>query len=169
MSSGHHFHRAASESALNAVITLAAVKRELAKPYKLDRDHDLPYLAGYSKDGRTIYIDRHMPKTMKWKGNEIDTDEFLIRHERVEKALIDQLDYGYWKAHRIATRAEEDAEDKAGVPYSAFQKFFKPYIKADERERLVKVPADLDMTPYLAKPVNQVLVAHMRRAMKRAA
>jgi len=23
--------------------------------------HDIPYLAGYSKDGKTIYIDRHMP------------------------------------------------------------------------------------------------------------
>jgi hypothetical protein len=30
----------------------------------LDREHDVPYLAGYSNDGKTIYIDRHMPRTM---------------------------------------------------------------------------------------------------------
>ncbi len=29
---------------------------------RLDRKHDIPYLAGYSKDGKIIYIDRHMPK-----------------------------------------------------------------------------------------------------------
>src|SRR6476619_5343704 len=26
---------------------------------KFDRKHDVPYLAGYSLDGKTIYIDRH--------------------------------------------------------------------------------------------------------------
>lgn len=167
MSIGHHFHRAASASSLEAVITLASVKRELAKPYQIDRKCDLPYLAGYSKDGKTIYIDRHMPKTMKFKTREIDTDQFLILHERVEKALIDQLDFDYWKAHRIATRAEEDAEDEVGVPFAVFQKFFKPFIKADDHEKLIIVPANLDMTPYLAKPVDRELVAHMRKAMKR--
>ena len=44
----------------------------------LDRQHDIPYLAGYSNDGKTIYIDRHMPRTMKFRGREIDTDSFLI-------------------------------------------------------------------------------------------
>jgi len=28
---------------------------------KSDRKHDIPYLAGYSLDGKTIYIDRRMP------------------------------------------------------------------------------------------------------------
>ena len=31
---------------------------------KLDRAHDVPYLAGYSLDGKTIYIDRHMPRAL---------------------------------------------------------------------------------------------------------
>jgi predicted metal-dependent RNase len=31
----------------------------------LDRKHDIPYLAGYSLDGDTIYIDRHMPNSFK--------------------------------------------------------------------------------------------------------
>ena len=57
----------------------------------LDRKHDIPYLAGYSQDGKIIYIDRHMPETMKYAGREIDTDRFLILHEEVEKTLIDQL------------------------------------------------------------------------------
>ena len=27
----------------------------------IDREHDIPYLAGYSLDGKRIYIDRHLP------------------------------------------------------------------------------------------------------------
>ena len=38
---------------------LDAVVRQIGK---LDRRHDIPYLAGYSRNGKTIYIDRHMPK-----------------------------------------------------------------------------------------------------------
>ena len=69
---------------------------------KLDRAHDIPYLAGYSRDGKTIYIDRHMPKMMKYNGREIDTDRYLILHEEVEKTLIDQLNLHYLHAHQIA-------------------------------------------------------------------
>jgi len=43
---------------------------------KLDRNHDIPYLAGYSLDGKTIYIDRHMPQFFKFRGRTIDTDRF---------------------------------------------------------------------------------------------
>ena len=57
---------------------------------KLDRRHDIPYLAGYSEDGKTIYIDRHMPRSFKFQGRTVDTDRFLILHEEVEKTLIDQ-------------------------------------------------------------------------------
>ena len=39
---------------------LEAVVRQINK---LDRNHDIPYLAGYSKNAKTIYIDRHMPKS----------------------------------------------------------------------------------------------------------
>ncbi len=51
----------------------------------LDRKHDIPYLAGYSRDGKTIYIDRHMPPSLRYRGRDIDTDRFLILHEEVEK------------------------------------------------------------------------------------
>ena len=70
---------------------------------KLDREHDIPYLAGYSKDGKTIYIDRHMPSSFRYAGKDINTDRYLILHEEVEKTLIDQLNLHYLHAHQIAT------------------------------------------------------------------
>ncbi len=114
----------------------------------LDRKHDVPYLAGYSRDGMTIYIDRHMPATMKYKGRAIDTDRFLILHEEVEKTLIDQLDLHYLHAHQIATRAEEAAVRAAGILWRDYDRFMQKFVKKIGDERLKKVPADLDLKPY---------------------
>ena len=43
----------------------------------LDREHDIPYLAGYSLDGNTIFIDRHVPQSFKFRGRVIETGRFL--------------------------------------------------------------------------------------------
>ena len=114
----------------------------------LDRKHDIPYLAGYSNDGKTIYIDRHMPRTMKYRGREINTDRFLILHEEVEKTLIDQLGLHYLHAHQIALRAEEAAVRAAGVLWRDYNRFMQKYVKRIGDERLTKIPADLDLKPY---------------------
>jgi hypothetical protein len=113
-----------------------------------DRKHDIPYLAGYSQDGKTIYIDRHMPKLMKFGGREVDTDRFLILHEEVEKTLIDQLNLHYLHAHQIATRAEEAAVRAAGIGWREYDRFMQKNVKKIGDERLKKVPADLDLKPY---------------------
>jgi hypothetical protein len=113
-----------------------------------DRNHDIPYLAGYSKDGKTIYIDRHMPKLLRHRGREIDTDRFLILHEEVEKTLIDQLGLHYLHAHQIATRAEQAAVRAARIEWRVYDRFMQKHVKTIGDERLVKVPADLDLKPY---------------------
>jgi len=114
----------------------------------LDRKHDIPYLAGYSLDGKTIYIDRHMPRFFKFRGRDIDTDRFLILHEEVEKTLIDQLGLHYLHAHQIATRAEEAAVRAAGLKWRDYDRFMQKYVKQIGDERLSKVPKDLDLKPY---------------------
>src|SRR3984885_6799790 len=115
---------------------------------KFDRKHDIPYLAGYSKDGKTIYIDRHMPRSFKFRGRTIETDRFLILHEEVEKTLIDQLGLHYLHAHQIATRAEQAAVRAFGVSWRAYDRFMQKYVKRIGDERLTKVPDDLDTKPY---------------------
>ncbi len=114
----------------------------------LDRTHDIPYLAGYSNDGRIIYIDRHMPRIMKLGGRETATDRFLILHEEVEKTLIDHLGLHYLHAHQIATRAEQAAVRAAGIRWRDYDRFMQKYVKRIGDERLRKVPADLDLKPY---------------------
>src|SRR6266566_5455043 len=113
----------------------------------IDRRHDIPYLAGYSRNGKIIYIDRHMPQTMRYGGRDIDTDRYLILHEEVEKTLIDQLGLHYLHAHQIATRAEQAAVRAAGIRWHDYDRMQK-YVKEIGDERLTKVPADLDEKPY---------------------
>ncbi len=120
----------------------------LRRVKKLDRSHDVPYLAGYSVDGQTIYIDRHLPKTMIYKGRKIEVDRYLIMHEEVEKTLIDQLGLHYLHAHQIATRAEEAAVRAEGILWRDYDRFMQKYVKHIGDERLQKVPADLDLKPY---------------------
>jgi hypothetical protein len=115
---------------------------------KFDRKHDIPYLAGYSEDGKTIYIDRHMPQTFKYRGRTINTDRFLILHEEVEKTLIDQLGLHYLHAHQVATRAEQAAVRAAGINWRDYDHFMQKYVKRIGDERLTKVPDDLDTKPY---------------------
>lgn len=120
----------------------------LRRVKKLDREHDIPYLAGYSQDGKTIYIDRHLPRSFTFRGRSIDVDRFLILHEEVEKTLIDQLGLHYLHAHQIATRAEEAAVHAQRITWKAYDRFMQKYVKAIGDERLRKVPADLDLKPY---------------------
>ena len=124
---------------------LDAIERRVKN---FDRKHDIPYLAGYSEDGKTIYIDRHMPRSFKFRGRTIDTDRFLILHEEVEKTLIDQLGLHYLHAHQIATRAEQAAVRAVGVTWRDYDRFMQKYVKRIGDGCLTKVPDDLDTKPY---------------------
>ncbi len=115
---------------------------------RLDREHDIPYLAGYSRDGKTIYIDRHLPQWLRTGGRRVKIDRFLILHEAVEKTLLARLDLHYQHAHQIALRAEEAAVRAAGIPWREYDRFMRQFIKEAGDEKLGRLPVDLDIKPY---------------------
>jgi len=90
-------------------VMLDVLKAVNARVKKLDRSHDVPYVAGYSQNGEKVYIDRHMPKSFRHDGKRVDTDCFLILHEVFERALLDELGLHYLHAHQIALRSERAA------------------------------------------------------------
>ena len=145
------------ERALDAII------RRLKK---LDREHDIPYLAGYNIDGTIIYIDRHMPTTFKHKGRTIETDRFLILHEEVERTMIDRLSLHYLHAHQIATRVEKEAVLACGISWNDYDDFMQTNVKHIGDERLTKVPQDLDLKPYRDEHDTELL-ERMARAIER--
>jgi hypothetical protein len=134
----------------------------------MNKEYDLPYLAGYSKDGKTVYIDRHLPQMLTCEEDgrkfEFNPASFVRRHEIMEKACIDVLGWGYSHAHGAGNGYERRGVLAAGMFWDPYNKALTPYIKADEKEKLVKIPPDLDMTPYYAPPVNRALVDHMLAA-----
>jgi hypothetical protein len=110
-------------------VMLDVLKAVNARVKKLDRDHDVPYVAGYSQNGEKIYIDRHMPKSFHHHERRIDTDRFLILHEVIEKALLDELGLHYLHAHQIALRSERAAVEAAGVPWKAYNDYTQEHTK----------------------------------------
>jgi hypothetical protein len=129
-------------------VLLDAVKAIRRRVRVVNRGYDIPYIAGYSRDGHTVFIDRHLPRSFTWLMKTVRVEPFLLTHEIVEKALLDELRLHYLHAHQIAQRAERDAVKAAGISWWAYQRFMKQHEKPIEEERLVRVPAELDLTPY---------------------
>ena len=126
---------------------LKAAVRAILSSTRLDRSHDIPYLAGYSRDARTIYIDKDLPKSFSANGTRVAVDQFLILHEAVEKALLDALGLHYQHAHQIALRAEQAAVRAAGIPWRQYDRFMARHIKEAD-DVIDRLPADLDIKPY---------------------
>lgn len=153
MSVGHFHADRMPEAEAKALLTQAYRNKQFwnrmkADSFRVDRDFDIPYLAGYSKSGRIIYIDRHVPMSLVVGGKRLNIMPFLIIHERTEKALIDFMGMYYPIAHQIATFAEHYEIKKMRVSPRNYEKALDPYIKADAHEKITKVPADLDLHPY---------------------
>jgi len=125
----------------------------------INRNYDIPYLAGYSKDGKTVYIDKHL-KT-KWNG--VDLSPFLRIHECAEKAILDLDHLTYQEAHHVATHLERMAVEKAGLSWKEYSAYLDPYIKKVHYEHLDKVPKDLDLEPYADEHDKKVLTALMSK------
>src|SRR3954452_14662171 len=72
----------------------------------VNRQFDIPYIAGYSVDGYTVFIDRHLPRSFRWLLRTVRVEPFLLTHEIVEKALRDELRLHFLHAHQVGVGAE---------------------------------------------------------------
>lgn len=131
----------------------------LRQPVKIDSSKDVPYLAGYSKDGKTIYFDRHFRPIFNYHGRAIDTRRFITIHEVGEKALIDLFHFRYAVAHHIITHYENEAVKAARISTRAYAKFLSPQIKHIYHDKLKDLPKDLDPTPYIDEHEKKIIKA----------
>lgn len=91
-------------------------------------------------------------------------DPFILTHEIVEKALLDELRLHYLDGHQIATRVESDAVKAAGISWWVYQRLHEKYEKAIEEEKLTRVPPKLDLTPYKGEKDFALLHRPVRKA-----
>lgn len=143
------------------------VQAKLAIRPRIDRNYDMPWLAGYSRDGRTIYMDRHLPNQLQiGKGVYLNVIPYLTLHEHVEKSIIDALGWKYSAAHTIAEQEEHRAVRAAGFLPKAYEAAIRPFLKADETEKIKRVPRDFDLTPFIDSN-DHAMIAHLRSVMAR--
>lgn len=165
MATGHsHSGGGFSEQALDRCLEHKGVKAELKRPFKVDKTHDVPFLGGMSKDGKTVYIDRHLPALITIGHKKVNVLPYILVHERTEKAIMDQMGYTYSSAHNLATKAEHRKVREHGLKPADYEKALKPYIKADEHEKITKPPPDLEPRPYLQESdaMSRALWKHMQ-------
>lgn len=145
---------------------------------KINTDFEIPYLAGYSKDGRTIYIDKRLPKWFTLKdGRAINVHKYLIVHERTEKHLLEDglffdtqmkdfqnwfeknygrklnLDehadgYKYPYAHELATAKERETVEDDDIDWDEYQNYMLKMVKK-LKDFNGPVPKDLDLSPAI--------------------
>jgi len=157
--SGKRRPRLGRNDTLVSSAMLEQAVKEILSRITLDRTWDIPYLAGYSRNGKIIYIDRHLPRSFRTGGREVPIDRFLILHEAVEKSILDELGLVYQHAHQIALRAEEEAVRAEGVSWRDYDRFMQKFIKDAGDERLTRIPPDLDIKPYRDEHDHAVLTA----------
>lgn len=114
---------------------------------------DIPYCAGYSEDGKRIYIDRDVPQYAELSGRRIDVHAYpLFIHEANESIYLARYshDERYQGCHTLATMDEHACVRVFGVDPVEYDAWWKPIIeKIGGRKAYKRVPADLDLSPYI--------------------
>jgi hypothetical protein len=160
MSAGHHHKSTLSTAELEDLVDEALanpkIKARLAQPFKLITTKDVPLLGSSSIGALNVYLDQHL-RYRDWPygilpvdGRRLDTKVGLIRHERFEQAVEDELGWPYMPiAHPAATVYEHRDYRAKGFDPAAVERAYRPYIRTDEHEPLKLVPTDLDLRPML--------------------
>jgi hypothetical protein len=178
MSSGHHKPHDLTERELDDLLdeSLAnpKIKARLARTFELTTQYDMALLGSSSIGGHKVHLDRHLRHGNRPYGvimvvsKPLDVKPGLIRHERLEQALEDELGWPYERlAHPVAQHYEERDYRAKGFDPKDVEKAFRPYIKHDEVERIVLTPTDLDMRPLLAPPRSSAVIARINAAAQR--
>ena len=123
-----------------ALSTMKAIQGTIT----VDTDHTIPYLAGYSEDGKTVYIDNELPEEEEgyplWL--------FVIAHEGFEKRMLDEYHLNYKVAHQMALIFEQSFVEAMGLDWNKENSLMQKYVKKADKEKITNVPKDLDLTPY---------------------
>jgi hypothetical protein len=170
------------------ILRLPIMHRMMTRKFVVDsRNWDIRHPVGYSIDGGKIYIDRDLA-AWEWLGKQIDTKRFLTLRGHIEKSLIDAIhdsngrerqrllvllrmtgpdDQIYCHCQGVAVATEEYAVKLGHGPsgLKAYNEFKATQVKRAEDERVRRVPANLDITPYRGDAAEDV---KLRDAMEKA-
>src|ERR1035437_5592196 len=120
-----------SSQQIDTMLNHPVIKNRMGRPVKINTDYDVPGLSGISKNGRTIYIDRHVRPRSKEIVN-ILKDYIITR-----KQLRQVFKVSPWQAKRISSHKL--------LPYA---ETLIPQIKVIKSPKIRLIPPDLDLSLY---------------------
>ncbi|HXC03773.1 MAG TPA: hypothetical protein VNZ86_03425, partial [Bacteroidia bacterium] len=133
---------------------------------KVDRTHDVPYEAGPSKTGSTLYLDKSIPHEAHVSGVSFDPAVPASIHEFTERHVMNQLtkkgmtdEKAYEIAHHEFAEPAEDAWYRAhGIDVPEVNKLWAKWDKGTEQEKAddKDFPKDLYTKPYAHNKVEGV-------------
>ncbi|MEM3827110.1 MAG: hypothetical protein QXR58_00730 [Candidatus Micrarchaeaceae archaeon] len=124
------------------------VGRKSSADVRINTAYSIKYTGGYSKDGKTIYLDSRFPKIIVVDGKEIDTVDTIARHHELpEKWFVDE-GYTYQYAHIIATKIEREYVESLGTNWESYSKEVEKHLHEVSSAPLQISPKDLDLAPY---------------------
>jgi hypothetical protein len=138
----------------------------LEREVTIDSSHDVPYTAGYSQDGKTVYIDKEVPKTIECRSNKSRLDKVTVNlyksfafHETVEKSLEDEPYFlPYLLAHQIALREERMYVQSVGADWNDYNdQTMRIVTDIGNRAAYPNCPNDLDIQPYIDEDDDDTL------------
>lgn len=119
--------------------------KAIEKEKHVDLTYDVPYTAGYSEDGKTLYVDHTMPRKL----DDINVYKYLLLHEAVEDALIRYAKLAYLHAHQIALHAERDAVEADGHSWHDYNAAVTREVNRIGAKKVYPCcPEKLDLKPY---------------------
>jgi len=119
---------------------------DILTKYIIDPYYDIPYLAGYNKQGTKIYLD----KDLSFFFQRFPVYELLLIHQYIEKTEIDK-GKDHKAAHEKATYLEKAACMAMGLKIDDYRSFMKTQSKTADSPGLIHLPVDLDLTAYTEK------------------
>lgn len=118
------------------------------KVYRISHGFDIPYLAGSSKDRKTIFFDRNWNPLTEIKGEPFDRLYAVLIHEVEEKIAEDAGKSYLFAHHHYAEPAEKHFVESQGIKWQDYQDSFKGEILKCSREKNPNMPSNLEMKPY---------------------
>jgi hypothetical protein len=128
----------------------------------VDTNYDIPYIAGPSNSGGTVYIDSKLAQAKP------ETIPHLIIHETVEENVMKAFGESYDQAHKVATKYERQSVEQSGLNWKQYNDSIKPFIRKEEHKVTGPVPRDLFLEPYKEDKLkgDNALLAQMKQHME---
>ena len=142
----------------------ASVSRETSVPVPVDRDHDVAWMFVVSADGRKLYADRTLPRSVTIAGRTVDPAEIGWAHEiaewlhmmRLVAAFLERFLREpseaermeiYRRSHEVGIAAERARCERLGVDWDAWEAWSRGELARLEHRAIRRPPPDPHVRP----------------------